>query len=277
MDLTTAVDELYGSDPSDFVAVRTRLTAAAKAADDPELAAELKTLRKPTTVAWLLNRVARSERGAITDLLDLGERMRTAQAKGDGAALAAARPERQEVVDRLVAAARRCAEEAGASFGTAATDGVGSTAVAALADPASGRALASGRLLRPLTYAGFGEVELDDAVALLRLVPPLEDSEDDEAPQHDAADADGAERATDAAALARERDLAEARDVLREHERDLSAARLAHAEAEEALAVATAEVERLEVAVTSAAEQVTDLETRPATRPASDPSSGAGS
>ena len=285
MDLTAAVDELYGTAPADFIAVRTRLVAAAKAADDPELAAELKTLRKPTAVAWLLNRVARSEPEVITDLLDLGERMRTAQAKGDGAALAAARPERQEVVDGLVAAARRSAEEAGASFGTAASDGVGSTAVAALADPASGRALASGRLLRPLTYAGFGEVELDDAVALLRLVPPLDDVAEDEAPGDDTADGedeegedddgDGDEGAPDVAALARERDLAEARDVLREHERNLSAARLARAEAKEALATASADVERLEAEVGSAAERVTDLETRPTARHASDPPSGA--
>ena len=280
MDLTAAVDELYGTAPADFIAVRTRLVAAAKAADDPELAAELKTLRKPTAVAWLLNRVARSEPEVITDLLDLGERMRTAQAKGDGAALAAARPERQEVVDGLVAAARRSAEEAGASFGTAASDGVGSTAVAALADPASGRALASGRLLRPLTYAGFGEVELDDAVALLRLVPPLDDDAEDEAPGDDTADGedddgDGDEGAPDVAALARERDLAEARDVLREHERNLSAARLARAEAEEALATASADVKRLEAEAGSAAERVTDLETRPTARHASDPPSGA--
>ena len=280
MDLTAAVDELYGTAPADFIAVRTRLVAAAKAADDPELAAELKTLRKPTAVAWLLNRVARSEPEVITDLLDLGERMRTAQAKGDGAALAAARPERQEVVDGLVAAARRSAEEAGASFGAAASDGVGSTAVAALADPASGRALASGRLLRPLTYAGFGEVELDDAVALLRLVPPLDDDAEDEAPGDDTADGedddgDGDEGAPDVAALARERDLAEARDVLREHERNLSAARLARAEAEEALATASADVKRLEAEAGSAAERVTDLETRPTARHASDPPSGA--
>ena len=177
MDLTTTLDELYRVAPSDFVAVRNRLVSEAKT-EDPDLAAELKALRKPTVVAWLLNRVARDEPEVVATLLDLGERMRTAQAKGDGAALSAARPERHEAVDGLVTAARGVAQETGTSFGAAAQDGVSATAVAVLADPASGRALASGRLLRPLAYAGFGEVELDDAVALLRLVPPLPETDE---------------------------------------------------------------------------------------------------
>lgn len=290
MDLAEAVDELYGAPLADFVAVRTRLVARAKE-EAPDLVGELKTLRKPTVVAWLLNRVARTEPEVVADLLDLGERMRTAQAKGDGAALSAARPERREAIEALVAAARRCGEETGTSFGGSAVDGVSSTAVAALADPASGDALASGRLLRPLAYAGFGEVELDDAVAVLRLVPPLPEGEDDpegtegdDTELEDAEAEDGekgedaqeaedvqdahaaaeAKAAADAAAeRARERELAEARESLREHERALGAARLAHSEALAALEAAAADVDRLEEEVARATEKVADLETRP--------------
>lgn len=282
MDLAEAVDELYGAPLADFVAVRTRLVARAKE-EAPGLVGELKTLRKPTVVAWLLNRVARSEPEVVADLLDLGERMRTAQAKGDGAALSAARPERHEAIDALVAAARRRAEAHGTSFGASAADGVSSTAVAALADPGSGEALASGRLLRPLAYAGFGEVELDDAVAVLRLVPPLPEGEGDDDGAGDGADtgdvvateateatdeADEAAEEAEAAARAateraRERDLAEAREALREHERALAAARLAHSEAVAALEAAAADVEQLEEQVARATEQVADLETRP--------------
>lgn len=250
MDLTTTLDELYGVAPSDFVAVRNRLVSEAKT-EDPDLAAELKALRKPTVVAWLLNRVARDEPEVVATLLDLGERMRTAQAKGDGAALSAARPERHEAVDGLVTAARGVAQETGTSFGAAAQDGVSATAVAVLADPASGRALASGRLLRPLAYAGFGEVELDDAVALLRLVPPLPDADEADAPP-----VDDAERA-------RREDLEAARDRLREAERALSSARLTESEAREALTAARDERIACEAHVTDAAAEVADLETRP--------------
>ena len=268
MDLSAAVDELYGAAPSDFIAVRTRLAREARAGDAPDVAAQLTTLRKPTVIAWLLNQVARREPETVTDLLDLGERMRTAQAKGDGAALAAARPERRESIEALVGAARRCADATGTTFTAAAADGVGDTAVAALADPASGEALASGRLLRPLTYAGFGEVELDDAVALLRLVPPVADGEAD----GDAADADG-----DDEMGAHERELTAARDALRESERELGAARLARSEAQLALDAARAEVERLTAEVARDADHVAALETRPDGGPASDRDEGAGS
>lgn len=254
MDLTTAVDDLYDVAPSDFVAARGRLVAAAKAEDDPELAAELKGLRKPTVVAWLLNRVARDEPDVVTTLLDLGERMRSAQAKGDGAALAAARPERHEAIDGLVAAARGVAQETGTPFGAAAQDGVSATAVAALADPASGQALASGRLLRPLAYAGFGEVELDDAVALLRLVPPLPDDEADEGE---------GKTGLDESERARQEELATARDELREAERDLSAARLAESEARAALTAARERTVECEARVTDVTAKVRRLETRP--------------
>ncbi|MGO1165190.1 MAG: hypothetical protein ACTMHL_01095 [Janibacter sp.] len=264
MDLATAVDELYAADLPDFIATRRRLVAEAKERGDADVAAELPSLRKPTAVAWLLNRVARDEPRVVADLLDLGERMRTAQAKGDGAALAAARPERRESIEALVAAARRCADATGTTFTAAAADGVGDTAVAVLADPASGEALASGRLLRPLTYAGFGEVELDDAVALLRLVPPVADG--------DAADADG-----DDEMRAHERELTAARDALRESERELGAARLARSEAQLALEAARAEVERLTAEVARDADHVAALETRPDGGPASDRDEGAGS
>lgn len=254
MDLAAALDELYGVAPSDFVAVRGRLVAEAKASD-PELAAELKGLRKPTVVAWLLNRVAREEADVVAALLDLGERMRSAQAKGDGAALAAARPERHEAIDGLVGAARGVAETTGTSFGAAAQDGVSATAVAVLADPASGQALASGRLLRPLAYAGFGEVELDDAVALLRLVPPVADDEDDDEP------VDEDERA-------RREELEAARDRLREAERALSAARLTESEARAALTAARDRTRECETHVADVTAEVERLETRPGAEPA---------
>lgn len=254
MDLAAALDELYGVAPSDFVAVRGRLVAEAKASD-PELAAELKGLRKPTVVAWLLNRVAREEADVVAALLDLGERMRYAQAKGDGAALAAARPERHEAIDGLVGAARGVAETTGTSFGAAAQDGVSATAVAVLADPASGQALASGRLLRPLAYAGFGEVELDDAVALLRLVPPVADDEDDDEP------VDEDERA-------RREELEAARDRLREAERALSAARLTESEARAALTAARDRTRECETHVADVTAEVERLETRPGAEPA---------
>lgn len=255
MDLTAAVAELYAVPPADFIATRSRLVTATKG-DDPDLAAQIKALRKPTTTAWLLNRVARDEPAVVADLAALGERMRAAQSRGDGAALAEARPERRAAIDALTDAAGRCAEATGTPFGPAAREDVGATAVAALADEQSSRALASGSLLRPLQYAGFGEVELDDAVAApLRLLPPLAP---DEAPD----DTTGAEPEPDPAEVARLAALDTARDELREAERELSAARLEESEIRAALVAARDRVNTAEAHVTRVTKVIEGLETR---------------
>lgn len=267
MDMGAAVDELYGVALPDFVRTRTRLVAAAKG-EDPELATQISALRKPTLAAWLLNQVARQAPEVIADLSELGERMRTAQAKGDGATLAEARPERRAVIDDLIAAAGQRAADSGVKFGPSARDEIDATAVAALADEQSSRALASGHLLRPLSYAGFGEVELDDAVATpLRLLPPL--------PEHEFAE-DG-QAPVDEAEGARQEELRAAHDELREAERDLSAARLAESAARTSLLAARDRTAELEARVARAAAAAADLETRPSAKPPRDPASGAGS
>lgn len=251
MDLQAAVDSLYGTPLPDFVATRRRLAAEAKG-DDPAVSKEIAALRKPTLAAWLLNRVAREEPAAVAELTDLGERMRAAQSQGDGAALAAARPERRAAIDGLVAAAERCAERADVRFGPTARDEVDATAVAVLADEQSGRALASGSLLRPLSYAGFGEVELDDAVATpLRLLPPLADD-----------DPEDSDKSADAAERARLEELAAARDELREAERRLSAARLTESQARAALVAARDAVNTHEEDVTRVTRLIAGIETR---------------
>ena len=190
----------------------------------------------------------------VAALLDLGERMRTAQAKGDATALSAARPERRARIEALTAAAGRVATAHASTFAPSTQEAVRATAVAALADGDSGAALASGRLLRPLAYAGFGEVELDDAVAPLFLVPSPTGHEDEAGQEQSTSDAeeDGAARAREAADRARQEARSAARDALRVSERELSAARLQRAEAEQALDTATRQVADLEKEVGAA-------------------------
>lgn len=265
MDLSDAVDEIYGAPLADFVATRTRWVTAAKDGGDDDLAREIKALRKPTVAAHLLNTVAREEPAVVAALTDLGERMRTAQSQGDGVALADLRPERRERIDALVAAAGRAAKERGVSYAPAAQEEVSATAVAVLADEGSGRALASGRLLRPLSYAGFGEVELDDAVATpLRLVPPLPDTETapepDDGPQDDEAETVDPEQ--EAAEAARREAADAARDELREAERELAAARLAESEVRAQLVAARDRVNSAEARVADVTRALGRLGTR---------------
>jgi hypothetical protein len=54
--LEAALDELYGSDPTEFVAIRKRLASSLAAAGDTAAAKELRGARRPSTSAWALNR-----------------------------------------------------------------------------------------------------------------------------------------------------------------------------------------------------------------------------
>lgn len=243
MDLDEAVTELYAAPLEEFVAVRTRL---AQAAGRPA-AAEIKALRKPTVTAWLLNQLAREQTDVVATVDDLGRRMRAAQAAADMTALRELRPERDAVLRDCVAAVRDVAEEHGRSLSQAGADEVSATVIAALADVESQAALASGMLVKTLSYSGFGEVDIDDAVATrarLRVVTGGDDEGGDDAGGDDAADPDEHDLA--AAALAR----AEAEHARVTHEAQV---RLQTAEAE--LAQATTELQDAKAALAAARER----------------------
>lgn len=243
MDLDEAVTELYAAPLEEFVAVRTRL---AQAAGRPA-AAEIKALRKPTVTAWLLNQLAREHTDVVATVDDLGRRMRAAQAAADMTALRELRPERDAVLRDCVAAVRDVAEEHGRSLSQAGADEVSATVIAALADVESQAALASGMLVKTLSYSGFGEVDIDDAVATrarLRVVTGGDDEGGDDEEGTDAAAPDEHDLA--AAALAR----AEAEHARVTHEAQV---RLQTAEAE--LAQATTELQDAEAALAAARER----------------------
>jgi hypothetical protein len=155
---------LYAAVPDAFMAVRSALVAEAKAAGDGA-AGEIGKLRKPSLAAWAVNVTARSAPDVVAALTDLGAQMRSAQSRLDTAALSAMRGERDAAVDAFVRAAVETVSEAGRSLSAAAQQDVRSTAIAALADERAAAAVTSGQLTRALSYSGFGEVDLDEAVA----------------------------------------------------------------------------------------------------------------
>ncbi|CCH76976.1 Glycyl-tRNA synthetase [Nostocoides japonicum T1-X7] len=178
--LLTAVDTLYAVTPDEFVRTRTSLAAAAKSAGDAVAAKEIATLRRPSLAAWALNQVAREAAATLDMLLDVGGRLREAQSRLDAAAIQDLRAERDAAVDAYVTAAVDCASRHGRSLSAAARQEVRDTAIAALADETAATAASSGRLLTSLSYSGFGEVDLSDALArtgppLLRVAPPADE------------------------------------------------------------------------------------------------------
>lgn len=162
--LSDAADELYGADPAGFVARRTELVKEARAAKDSELATQIGALRRPTVAAWYVNLLARSSSSELDALLDLGATMRDAQAELDMATVASLLPERREKERAALKRLEQVLADAGVTPSPAALAEVGGTLTAAGADPAAAAAVRSGCLARSLVYAGFGEVDLSDAV-----------------------------------------------------------------------------------------------------------------
>lgn len=157
MSLDEVADALYALPPEDFTAAR---DAEAKA--DPALRKRLATLRRPTVAAWVVNVLAREDSTTLEDLLALGPALAEAQSTGQGDRLRALSEQRRAL---LGAVATRAVELAGRDVTAAVRLEVESTLDAALVDSASADAVRSGRLVRALSFAGFGGVDLEGATA----------------------------------------------------------------------------------------------------------------
>ena len=165
MDLDSAAEELYGVPADEFAEHRTRLAAQAKAAGDKALAASIGKLRKPVLAAALVNELVRGEPAELQELTDLGEQMRNAHRNLRGPELRALSEQRQQLLQRLTELVRETAEQSGRTVTEPVLAQVRGTFEAAIADEAAEAAVLSGRLTVVLSYTGFGEVDVTDAVA----------------------------------------------------------------------------------------------------------------
>jgi hypothetical protein len=159
---TAEVVDLYALPPEEFTAARDAAVTAARADGDRPAAAALAALRRPTVAAYAVNALVRAEPSLVDQLIDLGAALASAQAEGRGGDLQVLGSERRALVEAATAAA---VAAAGRDLGSAVRAEVAGTLEAALADPPSGAAVRSGRLVRALAFAGFGGVDLSDAVA----------------------------------------------------------------------------------------------------------------
>ena len=155
--LADLADRLYALPPEEFTAARDE---AAKA--DRELGKQIKALRKPTVSAHLVNSLVRTEPALLDELLALGPALAQAQRDSDGEAVRTLGDQRRQLV---TAVADRAARLADGPVSAAVRAEVAGTLEAGLAEPSSAEAVRSGRLVRALTFAGFGGVDLDGAVA----------------------------------------------------------------------------------------------------------------
>jgi hypothetical protein len=164
--IDAAADELYAVIPAEFIAARDARAKDVRSGGDEDLYRQIKSLRRPSAAAWLVNLLARSDEG-FDAFSDLSHRLRDAQTNLDAPTMKELGQERTRVVAELVERAVFLAKDVDESFKDTGTvrDQVTSTLTAAVADPTAEAAVTSGRLVSPLSYAGFGEVDLTDAVA----------------------------------------------------------------------------------------------------------------
>jgi hypothetical protein len=161
MDLETVADELYSLPPSDFTSARDARAAEAKKAADRQLAAAIKSLRRPTVAAWLANQLARTHAEQLEELLQLGPKLRQAQQDLAGADVRALSQDRRRLLSALSGEAQLFADGAQQRVSEATLQELESTLGTGLVDPAAAELLRSGRVVAALTPSdlhdlGFG-------------------------------------------------------------------------------------------------------------------------
>ncbi|MBB6626395.1 hypothetical protein H5V45_03575 [Nocardioides sp. KIGAM211] len=163
--LLEIADELYALGLPEFTPTRDARAKALKA-DDKDLAARLKALKKPSVAAWVVNALVRHEAEQVEQVLAVGAALREAQANLDGDELRALTRQRRQLTAAVTTRARALAGELGVKVTTAVSDQVEATLTAAMVDEECARAVRSGLLVAALTSTGVEASEVAGAVAL---------------------------------------------------------------------------------------------------------------
>jgi hypothetical protein len=154
-ELDEIVRELYVLPPADFVNARNELVRRARAAGSREVAERLQQLRRPTRSAWLVNLLA-SDSAAMQRLSALGRELRDAQTGLVRTDLRNLAEQRRQLIADLMDRAKAHAAAAGLRLTPTVLSEVEATLQAALVDLAGALTVRNGRLVRPLSYSGFG-------------------------------------------------------------------------------------------------------------------------
>ena len=164
--LADVAARLYALPFDEFVAARTTAAKDAAAAKEQSLAAEVRSLPKPSVAAWTVNMLAARKPETLRELAALGTSMRAAQSSLDAPELRRLGQVRRQLLASAVKAAAESAEQQGRKISGAIAAEVEATLRAATADEGAAAAVQSGRLLRGLSADGVDVVDLSGAVAV---------------------------------------------------------------------------------------------------------------
>ena len=148
--LADATAELYQADPEAFMPRRAELVAQAREAGEAAAAKQIGALRKPTRLAWVVNRLVRNDPEVRDRLAELAAELRDTGASMDGGRIRELTAARARLVDELT---RQAFDDLPAPP-AAVREEVTATLDAALADPEVAASL--GTLVRAAHWAGFG-------------------------------------------------------------------------------------------------------------------------
>ncbi|WP_395307052.1 hypothetical protein V4U86_16550 [Mycobacterium sp. AMU20-3851] len=147
------LETLYGVAPEEFTALRKELVAAAKKRGEDETARTIAAARRPTTAAWVLNRLVRADTAVRPRLGELTADLRAAHAAMDGPRIRELTRAQRTLIAELVRGAFEAAELPDPS--AALREDVTGTLQAAIADPEVAGRL--GRLEKAEQFSGFGD------------------------------------------------------------------------------------------------------------------------
>jgi hypothetical protein len=225
------LDQLFRAPEEEFTAKRNELARSLREDGEGEAADWLKSLKKPSKAAWLVNQLATRKPKEVGELLEAGAELRQVQEEmlagaPDRDKLRDAAASEQRVIDSLLRTAEAIGREHG--VGSQILTRVGETLQAASSDTDVAEAIERGHLVKEQRAAGVG---------LAGAMPaPAKDKakgKDDVAEQRARAETakrrKAAERelATVEKRLEKERDgLERAREKVEEHERRVHSAEL---------------------------------------------------
>ncbi|MBN6040617.1 hypothetical protein [Amycolatopsis sp. 195334CR] len=151
MDLDSAAAELYAGSREEFTGRRNELAAEARKAGEKDLAARIKELRKPTSSAWLANRLVVAHPDEIGELTELGESLREAHRSLASDDIRELSHRRREQINRLLGLAREVARTEGVAMSESITREIESSLEAAVAGEEAAAQLTAARLSTALT------------------------------------------------------------------------------------------------------------------------------
>jgi chromosome segregation ATPase len=163
-DLGSVAEELYALAPGDFTGARDDAGKQAKSDGDPELAARIQKLKKPSTAAWVVNLLVREDADEVAQMLDVGEALQRAQADLDGDALRELNRQRRKLISVMAQKGRSLARDHGVKVSGAVAEQVEQTLHAAMVDSDAAAAVRTGMLIEPLAPEGFGGLKVANAM-----------------------------------------------------------------------------------------------------------------